>query len=134
VPEFFVDGIEGFGSRFHVLRARTRIRWYQWHQVSFLCFAHPDTFLAVPRASGPVFMFGLLGIFSVVPRASGLDFMFCTPGHIFGGTEVVDSRFNVLRAQIHFRLFRGRRVLFSCFARSDSFSTVPRASGPVFMF
>jgi hypothetical protein len=78
-------------------------------------------------------MFGLLGIFSVVPRASGLDFMFCTPGLIFGGTEVVDSRFNVLRAQIRFRRFRGHRVPFSCFARSDSFSAIPRAFGPVFM-
>jgi hypothetical protein len=44
--------------------------------VPFSCFALPDSFSAVPRASGPVFMF-------------------CVPGLIFGGTEGVGSRFDV---------------------------------------
>jgi hypothetical protein len=61
-------------------------------------------------------------------------FMFCAAVLIFGGTKGVGSRFHVLRARIHFRRYRGRRVPFSCFDLPDSFSTVSSASGPVFMF
>jgi hypothetical protein len=50
-----------------------------------------------------------------------------------GGTEGDGSRFYVLRSRTHFRRYRGRRVSFSCFARPDSFSAVPRALGPFFM-
>jgi hypothetical protein len=75
----------------------------------------PDSFLAVPRALGPVFMF-------------------CVPGLIFGGTEGVGSRFDVSRSRTSFRRYRGRRVPFSCLARSGSFSAVTRATGPVFLF
>jgi hypothetical protein len=60
--------------------------------------------------------------------------MFCTPGLVFGGTGGVRSRFLVLRSPNHFRLYRVRRVPFSCFARLDSLSAVPRASGPVSYF
>jgi hypothetical protein len=60
--------------------------------------------------------------------------MFCVPGLVFGGTEGVGSRFHVLRALTRFRRYRGRHVLFSCFALFDSFSAVTSASGPVFMF
>jgi hypothetical protein len=60
--------------------------------------------------------------------------MSCALGLVFGGSEGVGSRFHVLRPRTRFRRYRGRLVLFSCFARSDSFSTVPRASDPVFMF
>jgi hypothetical protein len=60
--------------------------------------------------------------------------MFCAPGLVFGGTEGVRSRFHVLRFLTHFWRYRGPRVPFSCFALADSFSTVPRASAPVFMF
>jgi hypothetical protein len=72
--------------------------------------------------------------FSTVPRASGPVDKFYAPEHVFGGVECVRSSFHVLRARTRFRQYRGRRVLFSCFARSDSFSTVPRASGPVVKF
>jgi hypothetical protein len=65
---------------------------------------------------------------------SGLVFMICAPKLIFGGTEGVGSHFHVLLSRTHFRLYRGRRVAFSWFARQDSFSAVPRASAPVFMF
>jgi hypothetical protein len=72
---------------------------------------------------------------------SGLKFvlikcglMFCAFGLVFGGTEGVRSRFHILRSRTHFRRYRGRRVPFSCFALSNSFSSVPRASGPVFIF
>jgi hypothetical protein len=60
--------------------------------------------------------------------------MFSAPGHIFGDTEGVGSLFNVLRARTRFRRYRGRRVPFSSFTCPDSFSTVPRATSPVFMF
>jgi hypothetical protein len=111
-PGLIVDGV---GSRFHVLRSRNRFRRYRGRRVPFSRFALPDSFSAVPRASGPFFMF-------------------FAPGLVFGGTEGVGSRFHVLRSRTHFRRYRGRRVPFSCFALPDSFSAVPRASGPIFMF
>jgi hypothetical protein len=60
--------------------------------------------------------------------------MFCAPELIFGGTEAIGALFHVMRSGTHFRRYHGRRVPFSCFGLRDSFSTVPRASGPVFMF
>jgi hypothetical protein len=44
------------------------------------------------------------------------------------------SRFNVLRAQTHFRRYRRRRVPFSCIALPSTFSTVGKTSGPIIMF
>jgi hypothetical protein len=44
------------------------------------------------------------------------------------------SRFHVLHARTRFRLYRVCRVPFSCFACPNSFSTVPSASGLVFIF
>jgi hypothetical protein len=108
-------GTDGVGSRFLVLRSRTRFRWYRGRRIPFSCFAHPDSFSTVPRASDPVFTF-------------------CNPGLIFGGTGGVVSRFLLLLVRTHFRRFRGRRVPFSCFARPDSFPAVQRSSCPVFMF
>jgi hypothetical protein len=123
-------GTEGVESHFHILRALTRFRRYRGRRVPFSSFALPDSFSAVPRASGPVLMF-------------------CAPTLIFGGNEGVRSRFNVLRvfggtegvgscfhfllARTRFWWYRGRWVPFSCFARSDSFSAVSSASGPVLM-
>jgi hypothetical protein len=114
-PGLIFDGTEGVGSRFHVLRSRKRFRRNGESRVSISCFASPDSFLAVRRTSGPVFMF-------------------CAPRLVFGGTEGGGSRFHVLRAQTRFRRYRGRRVLFSCFALPDSFSAVPSSSGPIFTF
>jgi hypothetical protein len=104
------DCTEGVGSRFHVLSARTRFRRYRGRPVPFSCFARPDSFSAVPRASCPVFMF-------------------CAPGLVFGGAECL---FHVLRTRTSFRRYRRRRVPFSCFARPDSDSAVPKPSGLVF--
>jgi hypothetical protein len=109
------DGTEGVRSLFHDLRARTHFQRYRGHQVPFSCFT-------------------LLGTFSAVRRASGLDFKFCYPGHVFGGTTGVWSRFHIVRSRTRFPRYRGRRVPFSCFAPSDSFMAVPRASSPVFKF
>jgi hypothetical protein len=108
-------GAKGVESRFLILRSLTHFRWYRGRPFPFSCFVLPDSFSAVPSASGPVFMF-------------------CPPGLAFGGTEGVESRFQVLPARTRFRSYRRRRVLFSCFELPDSFSAVPSASGPVFMF
>jgi hypothetical protein len=56
-PRLDFGGIEGVGSLFQVLRSRTRFRGYGERPVSFSCFTLSDSFFAVPRASGPVFMF-----------------------------------------------------------------------------
>jgi hypothetical protein len=133
-PDSFSAAPEGVRSRFHVLRSQTRFRRYHGCRVRFSCFALPDSFSAVPRASNLVFMFCVPRLFSAVPRASAPVLLFCAPGLVFGGTEGIGSRFHVLRSRTHFRRYRGRRVPFSSFVRQDSFSAVPRASGPVFMF
>jgi hypothetical protein len=165
---------KGVGSRCHILLARTHFRWYRGRRLPFSCFALPDSFSVVLRASRPMFMFsaprhvfdGTEGVgsrfhvlrtrlifggrfcgrrvpftcfalpesFSAVPGASGPVSLFCEPRLIFGGTDGVGSRFHVLRARTHFRRYRGRRVPLSCFALPDSYSAVPRASGPVFIF
>jgi hypothetical protein len=127
-------GTKGAPSHFHVLCSRTRFRRYRGRRVPFSSFALPDSYSTVPRASGPVFMFCAPGL--VFGSTEGVEsvFVFCTPGLYFGGTEGDGSRFHVLRAQIHFRRYRVRRVTLSCFACLDSFSVVPRASCPVFMF
>jgi hypothetical protein len=96
---------------FHVLRPNS----FSCFVLTDSCFALPDIFLAVPRASNPFFMFP-------------------APGHVFSRTEVVESLFHVLRSRSHFRRYRGRRVPFSCFERPDSFSALSGASSPVFMF
>jgi hypothetical protein len=114
-PRLVCGGTEGVGYRFHVLRARTHFWRYRLRQFPISCFAHPDSFSAVPRASGPVFIF-------------------CPPELVFGGTKGVGSRFHVLRFQTRFRRCQGRRVPFSCFAHPESFSTVPRAFDPILMF
>jgi hypothetical protein len=82
-------GFEGVGSRFHFLHARTHFGRYRRRRVSFLCFARPDSFWAVPTA---------------VSRASGPVFKFCASGFVFGGSEGVGSRFHVLRSWTRFRL------------------------------
>jgi hypothetical protein len=114
-PGLVFEGTEGVASRFQVLCARTRFRQYRGRKVPFSCFALPDSFSVVPRASGPIFKF-------------------CASGLVFGGTEGVGSRFHFLRSRTRFRRYRGRRVSFSSFALPNSFSAVPRASGVVFMF
>jgi hypothetical protein len=131
VPGLIFSGTKGVESRFHLLRARNRFRRNRGRRLSFSCFESTDSFSAVSRASGPVFMF-------------------CAPGLVFGGMEGVGSRFHVLRsrtnfqryrrvsfhvlcARSYFRRYRGYPVPFSYFTLRDSFSAVPRASGPVFM-
>jgi hypothetical protein len=105
-------GTEGFGSHFHVFRSRTHFSLYRGHRVPFSCFVLPGTFSAVRRASGP--------------------------GHVFRSHACLRARIqfwlNVLRSRTHFRRYRARRFPFSYFVLPDSFSAVPRVSGPVYMF
>jgi hypothetical protein len=115
VPGHVFGGTVGVGSRFQVLRSRTRSRWLRVRRVPFSRFTRSDSFSTVLRASGAVFKF-------------------CAPGLIFAGTDGVGSRFHILRTRTHFRGYRGRRVPFSYFAWRDTFSTVLRASFAVFMF
>jgi hypothetical protein len=152
IPVLIFGGSEDVRSCFHVLRPRNRFRRYRRRRVPFSCFALPDMFSTNPRASGPVFMICALELVLTVPRASGPIFMLCTHGHVFDGTERVKCRFHdlqsqtrfrrysgrpllfyVLRSRTRFRRCGGRRVPFSCFALPDSFSALPRASGPVSM-
>jgi hypothetical protein len=173
VPRHFFGDTEGIQSCFHIFRSRKCFRRYRGRQVPFSCFARPDSFSAILRASNPIFMFSSPGhVFSdtegvgsrfhvlryqthfrryrvcrvpfscfalhdnflAVPSASGPVFMFCAPGQIFGSTEGVGSRFHILRSRTRSRRYRERRFPLSCFARSDSFLTEPRTSGPVFIF
>jgi hypothetical protein len=133
-PELIFGGTEGVGSRFHVLRSGTHFRQYRGRRVPFSCYALPESFSAVQRASGPIFMFCALGLVFGGTEVVESFFHVLLSGFIFGGTEGVGSRFHVLRSRTRFRRYRGRRVLFSSFALPDSFSAVSRASGPVFMF
>jgi hypothetical protein len=114
-PGLIFGGTEVVRTRFHVFRSRTCFWGYRGRGVPFLRFAPPDSFSAVPTASGPVLMF-------------------CAPGLIFCVTEGVGFCFHVLHSRTNLRRYRGCRVPFSCFTRPDSFSVVPRASVPVFMF
>jgi hypothetical protein len=114
-PGLVFGGTVGVGYRYHVLSSQTRFRRCRVRRVPYSCFALSDSFSAVPRASGPVFM--------------------CSaPGLVYDGTVGVGNRFHVLSSQTRFRCCRVRRVPHSCFALPDSFSAVPRVSGPVFMF
>jgi hypothetical protein len=151
-PVHFFGGTEGVKSHFPVLRARTSFRQYRGHRVPFSffcsltrfrryrgrrvpfsCFLLPDSFSAVPGCRVQFSCFALPDSFSTVPWVLDPVFMFCAPGLVFGDTRGVRSHFHVLRVQTRFRRYQGR-VLFSWFALPNSFSTVPMASGPLFMF
>jgi hypothetical protein len=152
-PGLVFDGTVGVGSRFHVLLSRNRFRLYRRRRDPFSCFALPDSFSAVQRASGPIFMFCDPGIIYGGDECVGsrchvlrsrirfrryrrhrVPFSCFAPPESFSPVPSVGSRFHVLRLRTHFRRYRRRRVSFSYFALPESFSTVLRASGPVFMF
>jgi hypothetical protein len=130
-------GAEGVGYRFDVLHAWTLFRGNRWRRVPFSCFARPDSFLAIPGASGLVL--NVLRSHTHFRRYQGRHisfscfyFMFCAPGLIFGGAKCVGSRFQVLCARTRFRRYRGRRVSFSCFTLPNYFLAIPSVSGSRF--
>jgi hypothetical protein len=108
----------GVGSHFHVLCSRTRFDDTEGVASYFNDLRSQTNFRRYRRRQVP---------FSAVPRASGPVFMFYAPELVFAGTEGVGSRFHVLHSRTRFRQFRGHRVPFACFALPDSFSAVPRA-------
>jgi hypothetical protein len=114
-PRLYFNSTEAVGARFHFLRYRNLFGCYRGRRVPFSCFALPDSF-------------------STVLRASGLIFMFCDPEIFSGGAEGVGAHFQILRSPTSFRRYRGCRGSFSCFALPDSFWVVPRAPGPFFLF
>jgi hypothetical protein len=81
-PGLVFDGFDGVGCRFHVFDGTRGVGC----RMSFSCFALPDTFSAVQRASGPIFMF-------------------CTPGLIFNFSEGVRSSFRTLHSRTRFRQY-----------------------------
>jgi hypothetical protein len=76
-PVLAFDGSECVGSHFHILRSGTRFGWYRGRRVPFSYVTLPNSFSAVPRASGVVFMF-------------------CAPGPVLGCTEGAETSFHVL--------------------------------------
>jgi hypothetical protein len=95
--------------------AQTHFRRYRGRRAPFSCFACPNSFRRCRARRVPFSWFTLPDSFSAVPRASGPIFNLCASELIFGGTEGVGSRFHVLRIRTHFRGYRGRLILFSCF-------------------
>jgi hypothetical protein len=133
-PGLVFDGTEGVGAHFHVFLSRILFGRHRGRRGSFSSFALQDTFLTVPRASGPVFMFCAPRLIFESIEAVGARFHVFTPGLFLGVTEGAGSRFHVLRSGTRFERYRGRRVPISCFALPDSFSTVSGTLGPVGIF
>jgi hypothetical protein len=92
----------GVGSRFHVLYSQTRFRRYRGRRVPFECPSLSDSFWAVPRASGPVFLILRSRTRYHLYRAPCPVSMFCAPGLVFNDTKGVGSRFQVFSSMTHF--------------------------------
>jgi hypothetical protein len=113
--ELIFGSTEGTESNFHVLRCQTYFPRFCGSRVHFSCFVLSDSLSAVPRASGPLFMF-------------------YDPELIFGNTMDTETTFHVLRSRTRFQRYRGHRVHFSFLALLDSFLAVPRELSLVFLF
>jgi hypothetical protein len=125
-PGLDFDGTECVGSRFFLLRAQTHFRRYRQNRVPCSCFVSRTCFRRSRVRRVTFSYFARPYSFSAVPREMGPVFMFCASRLVFVGTEGVGSRFDVWRSRIRFRRCRVRRVPFSYFARSGSFSAVGR--------
>jgi hypothetical protein len=140
-----LDGTEGAGSCFHVLRNRTRCWRYRGRHVRFSRFTLPNPFSEVKRAPVLVFIFcapililgGIEGVGSSFHdlrsrthfrRYRGLRVKFSCVALllVLGGTECIGSCFHVFRFRSHFRRYQGHQFQFSCFALQDIFSAIPR--------
>jgi hypothetical protein len=133
-PELVLGGTDGVRSRFHVLRSQTRLGRTEGVGSCFHVFRSRTHFRRYRRSRVPFSCFVLPDSFGTAPKARGLVFMFCALGIVSGRTKGIRSRFQVLRSLTRFWRYLGRRVLFSYFVLPNSFSTVPRVSGRVFMF
>jgi hypothetical protein len=136
-PRLIFNITEGVRSIFHVLRSQTHLRWYRGCHVHLLCFALSDSFLTLPRALSPVFIFctpglifgGTEGNESLInilryrlisggTEALGQLFMFCAPGLVFSYIECVWFTFHVLHSRARLRRYRGCWFPFSCITLS----------------
>jgi hypothetical protein len=97
-------------------------------------FCAPGLVFGGTEASGPVFRICAFGLVFGGIESVESCFPVLRSRLVFDGAECVRSRFHYLRARTRFRLYRGRRVPLSFFARPDSFLTVPMASGTVFSY
>jgi hypothetical protein len=114
-PELFFGGTKGVKTLFYILHSRTYFRQYRRRRVPFSCFALPDSFSAVPRASSPVFMF-------------------CSPGFVFGGTRGDESRFHVLRSETQFSAVPRMSAPVFMFCASELVFGDTDGTRPVLMF
>jgi hypothetical protein len=126
-PGLVFSGTKGVRSLFHVLRSRNYFRRCRVCWVPFSCFALPDLFSVEPRASYPIFMFCAPGLIFGGTEGVGPIFMFCAPEIIFGGIGGVVSLFMFCAPVLD---FDGTEGVGSCFALTESFSAVPRSTGP----
>jgi hypothetical protein len=99
-PGLDFDGTLGLRSLIHVLRSRAHFRRFGGRRVTISCFALPDSFWTVPRASVPVFMFCAPGLVFGGNEGVWPVFIFCGRGLILSGTEGVGSRFHALRVLV----------------------------------
>jgi hypothetical protein len=104
-PGLIFGGPEGVESHFHVLHSLTRFRRCEGRRSPFSCFALPDSFFAVPRASGLVFMLCSPGYVFGHSKGDGSRFQDLRSRTRFGDTEGVGSRFLVLCSRNRFRRF-----------------------------
>jgi hypothetical protein len=113
-------GTEEAGSSFRILRW-TRFGRYRGHHVPISCLALLKSFSTVPRAPVPFSYFALPDSFWAVSWVPILIFIFRAHDPVLAGTDVVESRFHILRSRTRFQRHLGCSVSFSCFALSDSF-------------
>jgi hypothetical protein len=85
-PRLIFDGTKGIRSSFHVLRFRTRFGGTEGIRSSIHVFRSRTHFGSTERRV-QFSCFALLDSFSAVPRAQGPVFMLCAPGLIFGSTR-----------------------------------------------
>jgi hypothetical protein len=134
VPGLIFSSTVGVRSHFHVFTPELIFNRTESVGSHFSCFVLPDSFSAVPRASGPIFTICAPGLVSGCTEGVGSHFLVLLARTRFRRYEGVLSRFHDFCSRTRFRRCRGRWVPFSCFSLQDSFSAVPRASCPVFMF
>jgi hypothetical protein len=131
-------------SCFHVLHSLTHFLRYRGRRGSFSCLRSRALFGRYRGRRVPILFFAVPDSFKAVPRASGAIFKFCAPGHVFCGTVGIEVCFQVLRSgtffcctngvgyhfqvfltRTRFRWYGRRQGSFSCFALPDSFWALP---------
>jgi hypothetical protein len=89
-PQYRSFWVVSRALRHNVLHSLTRFGLYRGSRVKFSCFALTNSFSAILWESSPVSTFSVPGLDIAVPTASGLVFMLCDVGLIFSGIEGAD--------------------------------------------